>query len=64
MRMRFRPILIALVLSCLLQAQSKGPDDAGLHPNPAAAVPEAPPFEACPAGAPLGAVDFKVEAGN
>jgi hypothetical protein len=62
--MRFRPILIALALSCLLQAQSKGPDDAGKHPNPAAAVPEAPPFVACPAGAPLGAVDLQVEVGD
>ncbi|HKE29548.1 MAG TPA: hypothetical protein VKB88_44665 [Bryobacteraceae bacterium] len=62
--MRFRSILVALVFSCFLQAQSKGPDDAGQHPNPAAAVPEAPPFVACPAGAPLGAVDLQVEAGN
>ena len=52
------------MLRCLLQAQSKGPDDAGQHSNPAAAVPEAPPFVACPAGAPLGAVDLQVEAGN
>jgi hypothetical protein len=62
--MRFRPILIALMLSFFLQGQSKGPDDAGQHSNPAAAVPEAPPFVACPAGAPLGAVDLQVEAGN
>jgi hypothetical protein len=62
--MRFRLILIALALSCLLQAQNKGPEDAGQHPNPAASVPEAPPFAACPVGAPLGAVDLQVEAGN
>src|SRR5215831_6842398 len=55
---------LELFLAVLLQAQSTGSDSKTLQPNPAAAIPEAPPFVTCPAGAPIGAVDLQVRAGN
>ena len=45
-------------------AQNRDADSGGARPNPAAAMPEAPPLVSCPAGAPLGAVDLRVEAGG
>jgi hypothetical protein len=62
--MALRASALALFVSLLLQAQSKGPDSKTREPNPAAAAPEAPPFVACPAGAPLGAMDLQVAAGD
>lgn len=62
--MRFRTTTIALLAACLLPAQVKRPDSTGEQANPAAAAPEAPQFVNCPAGAPLGAVDLRVEAAN
>jgi hypothetical protein len=55
---------LELFLAVLLQAQSTGSDSKTLQPNPAAAIPEAPPFVTCPAGAPIGAVDLQVRAGD
>ncbi len=54
----------ALLLSGLLLAQNQGPKAAAQYLNPAAAMPQAPAFVACPTGAPLGAVDLQVEAGG
>src|SRR5258708_7643621 len=48
----------------LLPAHGQNTDQLGQQPNPAAAVPAAPPFVTCPAGAPLGAVDLQVQAGD
>src|SRR5215469_1360098 len=62
--MALRATVVALFVGFLLQAQTKGPTSDVQQPNPAAAAPEAPPFVACPAGAPLGAVDLQVEAGG
>ncbi|MEI9971915.1 MAG: hypothetical protein WDO73_07555 [Ignavibacteriota bacterium] len=61
--MRWRIVTIACIVSALLRAQSDAPG-AAAQPNPAAAAPKAPPFINCPAGAPLGAVDLKVQAGD
>lgn len=52
---------IAWLAVCLFQAHGNG---SAQQPNPAAAAPEAPPFVTCPAGAPLGALDLRVEAGD
>src|SRR4051812_19746436 len=52
------------LLGFLFPAQGQNTDQAGQQPNPAAAVPTAPPFVTCPAGAPLGAVDLQVQAGD
>lgn len=65
--MSLRTALLALAVSCLIpgqvRAQDKGAQDKDVErPNPAAAAPEAPPLVSCPAGAPLGKVDLKVEA--
>src|SRR5262245_61715653 len=62
--MALRATVVALFVGFLLQAQTKGPTSDVQQPNPAAAAPEAPPFVACPAGAPLGAVDLQVQAGD
>jgi hypothetical protein len=53
-----------MLVSCLLQAQSKIPDSAAAQLNPAAAAPEAPALVTCPAGAPLGGMDLLVQAGD
>ncbi|HEY3838476.1 MAG TPA: Ig-like domain repeat protein [Bryobacteraceae bacterium] len=58
--MSFRTIQLALLLTCVLRAQS----DAGRTLNPAAATPQSPPFTVCPAGSPVGAIDLQVEAGG
>ena len=62
--MAFVATVLGLFLAGLLQAQTTGPDSKTPQPNPAAAVPEAPPFVTCPAGAPIGAVDLQVRAGD
>jgi hypothetical protein len=62
--MRFRSTAVVCFLGSLLQAQSQGTDSPGLQLNPAAAAPAAPPFVVCPAGAPLGALDLQVQAGD
>ena len=55
---------LVFLLAFLLQAQNNGPDSHVEQLNPAAAAPEAPPFVTCPAGAPLGALDLTVQAGD
>jgi len=62
--MRWRATTIALLIGCLLHAQSKVSGSGGEQPNPAAAAPAAPPFVTCAAGGPLGALDLRVEAGD
>src|SRR5215472_7004533 len=62
--MALRTTAFTLCVGLLLQAQSKDPDSKTREPNPAAAAPEAPPFVNCPAGAPLGAMDLQVAAGD
>src|SRR5581483_1890589 len=51
--MVLRVASLALLAIFLLEAQTE--------PNPAAAVPEAPPIVTCPAGGPLGAIDLQVQ---
>ncbi|MBV9743203.1 MAG: hypothetical protein JO099_05520, partial [Acidobacteriia bacterium] len=61
------PVQIAIAtLLCfsLVQAQNQKPDPTVEQSNPAAAALQAPPFVSCPAGAPLGAMDLSVQAGN
>jgi hypothetical protein len=55
--------LAFFLLPILLAAQSSD-SDKSLQPNPAAAAPVAPPFAACPAGAPLGPIELQVESGG
>jgi hypothetical protein len=55
---------LVLLAGSFAYAQNKGSAPGGEQPNPAAAVPKAPPFVTCPAGAPLGALDLTVEAGG
>jgi hypothetical protein len=62
--MRPRTAIFLFLLPFLVSAQAQNPDQAGLQPNPAAAVPAAPPLVACPAGAPLGPVDLQVQSGD
>src|SRR5215469_9692816 len=62
--MVLRASLLGLSLAVLLHAQATGADSKTPQPNPAAAVPQAPPFVTCPAGAPIGAVDLQVRAGD
>lgn len=62
--MVLRSVTVALLVSYCLNGQSKTLDTGAEHLNPAAATPEAPPFVTCPAGAPLGAVDLQVAAGD
>jgi hypothetical protein len=62
--MVLRASLLGLFLPVLLHAQATGADSKTPQPNPAAAVPQAPPFVTCPAGAPIGAVDLQVRAGD
>ena len=59
-----RIAVLTFVLPFLVFAQAQHPDQAGSQPNPAAAVPAAPPLVACPAGAPLGPVDLQVQSGD
>ena len=59
-----RGYAVFLLLGFLLHAQSQRKDSPKLEPNPAAAVPKAPPFVSCPAGAPLGPLDLQVQAGG
>ena len=61
--MRWVPLILVLPLSFSLLAQSN-PDSTAQQANPAAAAPQSPPFITCPAGAPLGAVDLQVQAGD
>src|SRR5215471_17540898 len=62
--MALRATFLALFLTFLMQSQNTRSDSQTPQPNPAAAVPEAPPFVTCSAGAPIGAVDLQVRAGN
>src|SRR5580692_2752148 len=62
--MYLRLAKLTLLLSVLLQAQQRTFSYRNDIPNPAAAVPQAPPLVACPAGAPLGAVNLKVQDGD
>jgi hypothetical protein len=62
--MRRRIVKLTLLVSVLLQAQKPAPAPQVAVPNPAAATPEAPPLVSCPAGAPIGAVDLKVNNGS
>jgi hypothetical protein len=62
--MVLRATVLGLFWAVLLQAQATGADSKTPQPNPAAAVPQAPPFVTCPAGAPIGAVDLQVRAGD
>ena len=62
--MHRRLLKLTLLVSVLLQAQKSTPAPQAAQPNPAAAVPEAPPLVSCPAGAPIGAVDLKVSNGD
>ena len=62
--MALRATALALFIGCLLHGQSKGADSKAEQANPAAAAPTAPPLIACPAGAPLGAIDLQVKAGD
>src|ERR1700761_6116769 len=62
--MRRRLLKLTLLVSVLLQAQKPAPGPQAAQPNPAAAIPEAPPLVSCPAGAPIGAVDLKVNNGD
>jgi hypothetical protein len=62
--MGFRATALAFLLGCLLRAQSDDRNSKGQQPNPAAEAPTAPPLVACPAGAPLGALDLRVAAGD
>lgn len=55
--MHLRAATIAFIFTALVQAQTE-------QPNPAAAAPQAPPFVTCPAGSPLGSVDFRVRDGG
>ena len=58
-----RGLRIALLYAAVLRAQSTLPGTPPTNLNPRAAMP-APPFMACPVGAPLGAIDLQVEAGG
>jgi hypothetical protein len=62
--MGLRTSVLVFLLPFLLLAQDQNTGQPGQQPNPAAAVPAAPPFVTCPAGAPLGAVDLQVQAGD
>jgi hypothetical protein len=62
--MGLRTTVLVFLLPFLLLAQDQNTGQPGQQPNPAAAVPAAPPFVTCPAGAPLGAVDLQVQAGD
>ena len=53
-----------MLCAAVLRAQGMGPATPPSNLNPAAAMPAAPPFMTCPAGAPLGAMDLEVEAGG
>ncbi|HUB83666.1 MAG TPA: Ig-like domain-containing protein [Bryobacteraceae bacterium] len=59
-----RSLVVAMLCAAWLPAQEMGPATPPSNLNPAAAMPSAPPFMTCPAGAPLGAVDLQVEAGG
>ena len=59
--MSLRAALLALAVSLLIPGAFWAQDNNAELPNPAAAAPEAPPLVMCPAGAPLGKVDLKVE---
>jgi hypothetical protein len=59
--MVFRSSVVVLCLGFLVQAQNQGPLSPGQGLNSAAASPVAPPFVACPAGAPIGALDLQVQ---
>src|SRR3984957_127384 len=62
--MALRVAMLGFLVGCLALAQNTVPDSGPEHRNPSAAEPEAPPFVACPAGGPLGAIDLRVEAGG
>ncbi len=61
MDLRITAIIFLLGLSFSARSQST---DKPAQMNPAAALPAAPAFVTCPAGAPLGPVDFQVKAGE
>src|SRR4051812_26535383 len=61
--MDFRNTAIIFLLALPFSAQSQSPDKPA-QLNPAAALPTAPAFVTCPAGAPLGPVDLQVKAGD
>lgn len=67
--MHVRLLKLTFLVASLAYAQSTAHpstahDATGEQPNPAAAVPQAPPFVTCPAGAPLGAVNLSVRDGG
>ena len=62
--MGLRTIAFVFLIGFLPPAHGQNTDQLAAQPNPAAAVPAAPPFVTCPAGAPLGAVDLQVQAGD
>lgn len=56
--------IFAFVLVGLALAQNHAADSGAEQLNPAAAAPQSPALVSCPAGAPLGAVDLRVQAGG
>lgn len=62
--MVLRIATLIFLVGVLLNAQNHPADSTGEVPNPAAAAPKAPPFLTCPAGASLGALDLRVQAGS
>src|SRR5579875_2412116 len=58
--MLLRAATLTVLALFTLRAQGIPPASDSEHPNPAAALPEAPPLLSCPAGTPLGAVDLQV----
>jgi hypothetical protein len=56
--------IIVFILAGLAQAQSHAVDSGAEQMNPAAAAPKAPALVSCPAGAPIGGVDLRVQAGG
>jgi hypothetical protein len=62
--MRLRALVVALLASCFLHAQSKASGSEGGQANPAAAAPASPPFVTCAAGGPLGALELRVQVGD
>ncbi len=62
--MLLRAASLTLLALFALRAQDVPTSSDSEHPNPAAALPEAPPLQSCPAGSPLGPVDLTVRSPN